>query len=99
MRALFIALMAALFLSACAPKGPVVGEAGCDVWNDTKGSLTGRAVEAEYAAGFFDGYAVGRSMRETRYGWIIDSINAECERDPSSSIQKAAERAVKRFEE
>ena len=98
MRALFI-VMAALFLSACAPRKPVVGSAGCDVWNDTKGSLPGRAVEAEYAAGFTDAYAVAHPLREVQYGWVVEAISMECEKDPSLKIQTAAERALKRFEE
>lgn len=101
MQKILIAVIAASLLSACAPRGPIVGESGCNVWNGTNGSLTGRsrAVEAECAAGFIDAYSVSHATREVKYGWVIDSISLECERDPSSTIQKAAEKAMKRFEE
>lgn len=94
---IIIALVAACLLSACAPRSPVVGAAGCDVWNETKGTVTGRAVEAEYAAGFFDAYSIAHPTQPAKYGWIIDSINLECEHEPSLKIYEAAERVVERF--
>jgi hypothetical protein len=99
MTKMLIVALSAILLSACAPQHPVVGNASCAVWRDANGSLLGRGLEVEYAAGFFDAYAASHATREIKYSWMIDAINAECESDPSLKIYQAAEKAAKRFEE
>jgi hypothetical protein len=98
MKMALMAVLTASLLSACAPRHPVVGDESCAVWRDANGSLSGRAVAGEYAAGFIDAYSESHETREIQYSWMIDSISAECERDPSLKIYQAAEKAAKRFE-
>lgn len=98
MKALLIAVVAASLLSACSPRQPIAGSSKCSVWNDVKSGVTGRTIEVEYAAGFIDGYGVTNKLRSVQYGWVVDAISTECERDPDLTVQDAAERAMKRFE-
>lgn len=95
MKALLM-LAAALLLSACAPKHPIVGNQPCSVWTETRESVEGRALSAEYAAGFFDAYPIYTETK-VKYGWVIDVISEECTHDPSQSIGEASKKAALSF--